>query len=409
MGGTSFDVGLVVDRRPIVSAVTEVGQYHVVAPMIQIRAIGAGGGSIAKVRNGLLEVGPRSAGASPGPVCYGRGGREVTVTDADLVLGIIGVSGLLGGRMPLDRGAAEEAIEHEIARPLGLGIAEAAAGIRRVVGSQMADALRELTIGRGHDPRDFALYVYGGAGPAHAADFGRDLGITKTVIPATSMVQSAFGALASDVLHTAELSVMLRGGGGPQPAWAGIDSAIIERHYERLEGRCRELLAADGLDPAQAELTRSADVRYRRQTHELIVEYEGSNGAGRGAVERLIGRFERAYEETYGQGSGFREAGVEITTLRVRARGRTLKPSLAEAAVSTNGTEPSERLVYDGHNEAFLPTPIFQWADLSVGYALRGPAVVEHAATTVFIADGQEARVDPHGNLVVESPSPADE
>jgi N-methylhydantoinase A len=404
MGGTSFDVGLVVNRTPIVSAVTEVGRYHVAAPMIQIRAIGAGGGSIARVRNGLLEVGPMSAGADPGPVCYGRGGRSVTVTDADLVLGIIGVDGFLGGRMPLDHRAAHHAIDEQVGRPLGLDVVQAAAGIRRVVGSQMADALRELTIGRGHDPRDFALYVYGGAGPAHAADFGRELGVPKIVIPATSMVQSAYGALASDVLHTAELSVMLRGGGGPRAAWDDIDGEVVERHYQRLEEKCRALLAADGLDPTGAELTRSADVRYRRQTHELIVDYGDSALGSRASVEQLVRRFEHAYEETYGQGSGFREAGVEITTLRVRVRGQTPKPRLADARVAINELEPTERMIYDAHRRDYVRTPVFQWADLGVGQALRGPAVVEHAATTVFIGDAQHARVDRTGNLIVDSP-----
>jgi N-methylhydantoinase A len=402
MGGTSFDVGLVVGGQPVVSAITEVGKYHVAAPMIQIRAIGAGGGSIATVRDGLLKVGPASAGASPGPVCYGRGGDKVTVTDADLVLGIISESAFLGGRMPLDRSAAAAAIERQIAGPLGLAIEEAAAGIRRVVGSQMADALRELTIGRGHDPRDFALYVYGGAGPAHAADFGRELGVAKIIIPATSMVQSAYGALASDVLHTAELSVMLRGGGGARDAWEGIDPSAIEEHYERLEVTCRALLAADGVAAVDIELTRSADVRYRRQTHELIIEYDDASGNGRGSIEALVRRFERAYEETYGKGSGFREAGIEITTLRVRARGRTPKPQLADAAVTSGGAHPSERMVYDSVRRDFVLTAIHQWADLGVGDALRGPAVVEHASTTVFIGDTQEAHVDRHGNLIVQ-------
>jgi N-methylhydantoinase A len=205
------------------------------------------------------------------------------------------------------------------------------------------------------------------------------------------------------VLHTAELSVMLRGGGGARLAWEGIDDAAVERQYERLEETCRELLSADGVDGGEIELARSADVRYRRQTHELIIEYSEASGNGRGSVEALIRRFERAYEETYGEGSGFREAGIEITTLRVRARGRTVKPQLADAAVSSGAAQPAERMVYDASRRDFVLTRIYQWADLGLGDALLGPAVVEHATTTVFIGDTQEARVDRHGNLIVRT------
>jgi N-methylhydantoinase A len=215
MGGTSFDVGLIVDGRPVVAPVTEVGRYHITPPMIDITAIGAGGGSIATVEDGRLRVGPESAGADPGPVAYGRGGERVTVTDADVVLGILDPEHFLGGRMPLDRDRAARAIKEQVADPLGLGVDEAAAGIRRVVDEQMADTVRELTIGRGHDPRDFVLYAYGGAGPTHCASYGSELGVREIVVAATSMVQSAFGALASDIQHSAERSLLLSGGGGP--------------------------------------------------------------------------------------------------------------------------------------------------------------------------------------------------
>ena len=223
MGGTSFDVGLIIDGKPLVSAVSEVGKYHVATPMVDIRAIGAGGGSIASVADGLLSVGPESAGARPGPVAYGRGGERPTVTDADLVLGIIDPGSFLGGRMKLDTASAKEAIRRHIAEPLGMEVADAAAGIRQVADSQMADLLRELTVGRGRDPRDFVLYAYGGAGPMHCAGFGAELGVPQIVVPATSMAQSAYGAMASDVHISAERSPMLRGGTFPAEPWEGID------------------------------------------------------------------------------------------------------------------------------------------------------------------------------------------
>jgi N-methylhydantoinase A len=220
MGGTSFDVGLIVDGKPLISAGHEAGGYHLNKPTIDIRAIGAGGGSIARVESGLLRVGPESAGANPGPVCYGRGGRRVTVTDADVALGIISPDNFLGGRMRADRDAAINAIGEQIAVPLGLTVERAAAGIRGVVDAHMSDTLREVTVGRGYDPRDFVLFAYGGAGPVHCSAFAAELGVPRIVIPATSMVHSAYGALASDIHQSAERSAIMRGGGGSADPWA---------------------------------------------------------------------------------------------------------------------------------------------------------------------------------------------
>jgi N-methylhydantoinase A len=401
MGGTSFDVGMIVDGHPLVSAITEVGKYHLAASMIEIRAIGSGGGSIAVVRDGLLQVGPESAGANPGPVCYGRGGTRATVTDADLVLGIIDPGRFLGGEMELSRDAAAAAIEEQIAAPLGLSVEAAAAGIRRVVGSQMADALREATIGRGHDPRDFVVYSYGGAGPTHCADFGADLGVAKIVVPATSMVHSAYGALASDVLHTAEQSLLLRGGGRGREPWDGIDVAAIEAGFEHLERSCGDLLEGSGIEPDEIELARTVDVRYRRQTNELLIEWR-PEADGRSPIEDLLERFERAYEDAFGRGAGFREAGTEVTTLRVQARGRTVKPLLRPTSDDGAGEpKPGEREVYDSVAGERRPLPVWQWGELPAGFELAGAALVEHPTTTIFVGAGQRAELDPHRNLII--------
>ena len=403
MGGTSFDVGLVVEGRPVVASVSEVAKYHVSAPMIDITAIGAGGGSIATVRDGLISVGPESAGAYPGPVCYDRGGQRVTVTDAMLVLGIIDADQFLGGRMHLDRAAAGAAIEEQIAAPLGLSVPEAAAGVRRIVEAQMADTLRELTVGRGHDPRDFVLYAYGGAGPMHCAGYGAELGVQRIVVPAMSMAQSAYGALASDVQVSAEQSVLVRGGGGERDPWDGMDVDVLEDAFQALERRCLTRLAANDITPDQAELTRIADVRYRRQTNELMI----SAPIGRldpSGLQDLLERFERAYEETYGKGAAFREAGVEIATLRVDAVGRTQKPRIARMG-SDGARPPRSRDVFDADAGRHVPTPVVDWAALSAGEELVGPAVVEHPTTTVYVAAGQGAGVDEHGNLIITTGS----
>lgn len=401
MGGTSFDVGLIIDGRPVVSAITEVGRYHVSAPMVDITAVGSGGGSIATVHDGLIAVGPESAGASPGPVCYGRGGTQPTVTDANVVLGIIDPDHFLGGRMQLDRAAAEAAIERQIAQPLGLTVLEAAAGIRRIVDAQMADTLRELTIGRGHDPRDFVLYAYGGAGPMHCAGYGAELGVQKIVVPTTSMAQSAYGALASDVQHSAERSALMRGGGGPQPGWAGLEAAAMEAQFTELEEQCHAALSRYGIAEADRELTRSVDMRYRRQTHELIVPLPDAT-VDQAAVQRVVERFEQTYEDTYGRGAGFREAGIEVTTFRVDGLGRTRKPRLPQAPDHVEAPR-RERPVYDADATALVTAQVVDWISLAVGERVDGPAVLEHPTTTVYVASEQHASVDEHGNLIIES------
>ncbi len=400
MGGTSFDVGLIVDGKPLVSGTHEAGGYHLNTPRIDIRAIGAGGGSIARVESGLLRVGPESAGAVPGPVCYGRGGALATVTDADVVLGIISPDNFLGGRMSADRDAAAAAIRTQIAEPLGLTVEAAAAGIRAVVDAHMADTLREVTIGRGYDPRDFVLFAYGGAGPVHSASFGADLGVPKIVIPATSMAHSAYGALASDIHESAERSLLMRGGGGNRDPWEGIDAAAIGALFDELEALCRKRIAAAGIASDKAEIVRTVDLRYRRQTHDLIVRFAPGPVTAEG-VRDAIQLFERTYEALYGKGSGFRQAGIELTTFRVEAIGHTRKPVPSWPSASGR-PNPSWRRVFDGEAGRPVETAIWQWLDLPVGHRVAGPAVIEHPETTVYVAPRQAALVDQAGNLTID-------
>ena len=394
MGGTSFDVGLIVDGQAAIAPISQVGGYHAAMPAIEITAIGAGGGSIATVSHGSLQVGPRSAGADPGPVCYGRGGTEPTVTDADVVLGILAPDRFLGGRITLDADAATDAIRTRIAQPLKLTVAQAAAGIRRVVDAQMAGALRELTIGRGHDPRDFVLYAFGGAGPMHCASFGAELGVGSMIVPATAMVHCAYGALTSDVLFSAQRSladgvVSLNGHA------SALDDDRLDDAFAALEREAAGVVAANGIGDAQISLRRSADVRYRRQTHELIVEHPGS-------LERLVQRFESIYEDFYGRGAGYREAGIEITTLRVQAVGRTRKPEPSRSAGpdrDAGAQEPATRELTDPLSGEPQRAAIHSWSTLRPGQTVSGPAVIEHPTTTVFVASGHRAALDEHGNL----------
>jgi N-methylhydantoinase A len=400
MGGTSFDVGLIIDGKPQVSSTHEVGRYHVATPTVDIRAIGAGGGSIARVRDGLIEVGPDSASAYPGPVCYGRGGEQVTVTDADVVLGIIDPGNFLGGRMKLDLEAAKRAIERDIAAPLGMTVEEAAAGVRRVVDSHMADTLREVTIGRGHDPRDFVLYAYGGAGPVHCASYGAELGVQRIVVPATSTVHSAYGAVASDIHQTFERSLLLRGGGGDLPPWQGLDPQLIQSMLDELAESCLLALEAAGVARTHAILRRSVDLRYRRQTHSLITPIP----AGPITIQVLRGvleDFERAYEGNYGRGAAFREAGIETTIFRVEAIGQTHKPEPKLSALAGMAVAKHRKL-YDPAVGRQVTAQIIDWRRLAEGKRIDGPAVIEDPATAVLVSTGQVASVDSARNIVIE-------
>lgn len=393
MGGTSFDVGLLINRRPIVSAVSEVAKYHIALPVIDITAVGAGGGSIASVRNGLITVGPESAGAVPGPVCYGRGGTRPTVTDADLILGYLDADAFLGGKMRLDLQAASRAIETCIAEPLGLDVQTAAAGIRRIVDSQMADTLRELTIGKGHDPRDFTLYAYGGAGPLHCAGFGAELGVRQIVVPATSMVHSAYGALASDVQLSFQRSVLSN-----DAQWDEAGVARLEEVFAELEERARRALETNEA-AGDTTLARSLDMRFRRQTHQLIVPLGGERLTTAGLEATAI-TFERQYEDTHGRGSAFREAGIEITTVRVDATGRTSKPRLSDHR-PTGPDTTSTRTIYDTEQQRFVDATVRQWPALRAGEIVEGPAVLRHPTTTVYVGASQRAHVDSYGNLLI--------
>jgi len=400
MGGTSFDVSLIVDGKPLVSGTHEAGGYHLNTPMIDIRAVGAGGGSIARVENGLLRVGPESAGASPGPACYGLGGRLATVTDADVVLGIISPDNFLGGRMKLDGEAAREAIRAQVAEPLGLSVERAAAGIVRVVDAHMADTLREVSIGRGYDPRDFAIFAYGGAGPAHCSGFGAELGARRIVIPATSMAHSAYGALASDIHQSSERSLLMRGGGGSRDPWEGLDATVVADVFAELDDQCLTAIEKAGIARSEAEVVRTIDMRYRRQTHDLMVVFPAGPVTA-DTVRTAVERFQADYEANYGRGAGFREAGIELSTFRVQATGRPRKPTLRWSGARTIPA-PGHRKIFEPLIEQWLTVEIWQWLELPVGHHVPGPAVIEHPETTVYVGAGRTAVLDSIGNLSID-------
>ncbi len=399
MGGTSFDVGLVWDGAPVSSYQSVVHQYEYFVARIDIRSIGSGGGRVLWLdeTSGSLRVGPQSAGADPGPVCYGHGGREPTVTDAALVLGYLDPDYFLGGRLRLDREAARASLQ-PLATRLGLGLVETAAGAARVVEHQMADLIRKVTVQKGYDPRDFVVFAYGGAGPVHAGVYARELGAQGLIIPLSDVCSlwSALGAASADLLHIHETVDIL---GSP------FNGARVNALYAGLEAEGRAQLEADGVSAGAARIARSADMRYKGQINEVEVAVP-AGPLDAAALEQLAADFHRRYETVYGTGAGFREARVEIVTYRVRTSSVSVKPAIRPQP-EQGATPPAEagaraRQVYWAERGDFELTPVFWGEYLRPGNRVPGPAIVQVPDTTIVVHPGQSARLDPYGNVLVD-------
>ncbi len=402
MGGTSFDVGLVVDGRPLLQATTFMDHQPIAVPSVGVETIGAGGGSIARIEDGALRVGPSSAGAVPGPACYGRGGTEPTVTDADVVLGLVNPLTFLGGRQRLDREAAEHAIRIRVADPLGLSLEDAALGIKRIVDSKMADLCRQATIHKGHDPRNFILVAFGGAGPVHAHAFGAGLGVKKIVVPVTASVHSALGIGASDLVVTHEVSHGFRTPPGSTGASQYIDADEINRVIAEVESIAVERLTDQGLDANAIRRDHFVDTRFRFQIHELTIELPEHPLTAEG-LDRLVERFIDTYQLRFGEGSAFTEAGVEFVNSRDVATNRAERASLGRLPEPAGEPEPVRHdRVYFGE---WLDAAVYDESGLSPGLSLIGPAIFELSDTNIVVGPGQAAEVDAFGNVVIDASS----
>lgn len=400
MGGTSFDVGLVTEgywryaHEPIVE------RFRILQPIIDIESIGAGGGTIARVdqETGRLLVGPKSAGASPGPVCYDAGGQEVTVTDADLILGIIDPNYFLGGRKVLNKAKALKATEEKIAKPLGLRPIEAAAGIFDIVNSKMSDLIRRQVVRTGYLPEEFVIYAFGGAGPVHASGFAAELGVKKIYIFPTSPVFSAFGAAAADVIHTRVMTCQYI---------LPVDPEALNQRLENIEAEMREIMTGEGFRPNQTEFRRFFTMRYRRQTAgvEMPIAWNRFNPRRVSEMQHL---FEKKYEELYGVGAGYTKAGIEISAIRVDAVGKVTKPELkptrAKKTSLAKARKGKRQVFFTRPERKLIDTPVYDYALLAAGTAVRGPAVIELPFTTTLVPPGFRVSVDKYLNLVMEVP-----
>ena len=389
MGGTSCDVSLVRGGDPVISTERSVGDYPVSVPMVDVHTIGAGGGSIAWVDKGdVLRVGPRSAGAEPGPICYGRGGTEPTVTDAHLLLGRID-PGLFFDEGGGDVETVREGVRREIADPLGMSVREAAQGILDVANANMERALRVVSVERGHDPREFGLVAYGGAGPLHACRLAAELDVPRVLVPGAAGVLSALGLLISDIVYDYSTSMVRR--------WAEVDPAALEEAFEGFEARGEDRLAAENLSEDAVEFTRTLDLRYEGQSFELSVDVPGE-GVDETTLSRAAARFHERHEERYGYASPAEP--LELVTVRLQARGVVDPPQLDPPAGSGEAAPVEERTAtFDGTDHA---TPIYRRDDLTAETTFDGPALVEGLESTTVVFPGQHARVDRLGNLVVE-------
>jgi N-methylhydantoinase A len=388
VGGTSFDVSLIVDGEPLIGSSSTVNQYTLLVPTIDIVSIGAGGGSIGWVDLGRLRVGPHSAGAEPGPACYGRGGEEPTVTDADVVLGYIDPGYFLGGEIQLDRDLAEKAIREKVAKPLGMSVQDAAAGIVEIANQHMSDLMRKMTIERGYDPRDFVVYAFGGAGPLHGGAFGRELGAEEILYPLGNVASafSALGLAVSDLTTVTQISDL---------ALAPFDPAAVTANFERLEREATENLG--GGEPASVQ--RILELRYKGQVHQ--VDTPVPNGAlDAAALDAVVEEFERRYEALFGPGSGFREAGIELVTYRVLATATVGRSALRPAPLGDEDPGDvrlgSESLYW---RELGREVETAVYGDLRPGMEFDGPAVIRMRSTTGLIHPGQHARIDEYGNV----------
>ena len=398
MGGTSFDVGLITEGYWRYAQEPIVVRFRMLQPIIDIESIGAGGGTIAQVDpdTGRLLVGPRSAGANPGPVCYDTGGDEVTVTDADLALGIINPDYFLGGRKSLNREKALRTIEEKIARPLNLRVVEAAAGIYDIVNSKMSDLIRRQVVRTGYLPEEFVIYAFGGAGPVHASGFAAELGVKKIHIFATSPVFSAFGAAAADVIHSRVISCHYI-----LPA----EPSAINQRLEVIETEMKEAMIAEGFRPNQVEFRRFLTMRYRRQTAGVEMPIAWDRFSQKRVAE-LQNAFENKYEELYGVGAGYTKAGIEISEMRVDAVGKVAKPRLSvkrKKKVDPRAARKGKRRIFFTRpDRRFIDTPIYDYERLGVGSVVRGPAVIELPFTTTLVSPDNRVTVDPYLNLVME-------
>ena len=397
MGGTSFDACLIDHGVPDVKGSTDVHRYRLAAPMVNINTIGAGGGSLAWIDHGILRIGPQSAEAVPGPACYMRGGSEPTVTDADVVLGYLNQHALLGGKFKIDSSLAHSAVDTKVARPLGMTVPQAALGIFEIVNRNMANAISEVSLERGYDPRDFTLVAAGGQGPLHAGELARELSIPTVIIPRFASTFCAFGALASDLRHDYKRSFTGR--------LDDLDIAALEATFQEMEQTGYAELDLEGCDRAQVAIKRRLEMRYAGQVYEVAVDVSDLSLGGDAipAIKELLHRqHEREYTYRHEDGAG------EVINAAVAAVGRL--PQIKLPTATKNDSDASQALreqrqVLLREFGDYRPVPVYDGSRLSPGSRLSGPAVVDEPHTTILVLPGFELELTTFNAYVMKRAS----
>jgi len=394
MGGTSCDVALIHEGNPVITTQGRINQRPISLPMLDIHTVSAGGGTIARIDAvGGLQVGPDSAGADPGPICYGYGGKEVTITDANLVLGVLNPDHFLGGRMKLDKGKAETLLEEKIARPLGLGLLEAADGILKIINVKMEEAIKAVSSQRGYDIRDFTLVAFGGGGPMHAGRIALDLGIPSLLIPFAPGVTSALGLLMSDVKHDYVRSKLA--------PLKELDLGEANHLFSQLIEQARAELRSEGFRDNEMELQPFLDLRYAGQGYELTVP-SPMPPLKAADIDLMRQRFDSQHEQAHGHKA--ESEPVELVSLRLisvglvpQAKFSPVKPTGKKLAAARIG----ERKIFFGREHGTLNCRIYNRDALEPAHKIAGPAVIEQMDTTTVIHPEQEATVDSYRNLMV--------
>jgi len=341
-------------------------------------------------------VGPRSAGARPGPVCYGQGGTEPTLTDVLLLIGYMDPNTFLGGSIKLDVEGARRIFKSKIADPLGMPVEEAAFGIYRVACAQITDLIHEITVERGLDPRDFVLHAFGGTCGLLCGVFGQELSVRRVVVPYTASVNCAFGLVAADIVHEYTATKVL-----PAPAPAKDINALYAPMIERAKAE----LASEGFGADRIQLNWSVDFRYSRQVHEVTTPVRAATPLDDAGVKRLMDDFEALYERKYGKGSAYRDAGMEMTSFRLSARGLMARPSIEKEKLGSEAPDRArmgKRKVFVDAANGMADAEIYDFTKLAPGNLMRGPAVIHTPITTIVLQAKQTGRMDAYRNIVIE-------
>lgn len=398
MGGTTFKVGVVRDGFIDYQHESLALRYHYALPKMDIVSLGLAGGSVISFdkRTGTPRIGPRSAGSYPGPIAYGHGGTEPTITDVDALLGFLNPRYFLGGSETLDVDAARQAFQDQVAAPLKLDVQHAASGLYKLANKYIYDLLHRTTVQRGLDPRSFVLFSTGGTAGMHLPAVAEELGAHSMVIPYTASVHGAFGLVTSDVVHEELVARPMRHPANP---------VAVDEILQELGRKVLHELEEEGFSGKAVQLTRSVDMHYRRQVHEVTVPIDAKGPVTDEVIERLVDDFESLYRQRYGEASTYRGAGVEFVTFRVRGTGSVQKPDPKQWALGSESSDEAlveQREVYLPAEERLVQVPGHDFGRLAIGAEVNGPALIWSPITTVVLNRGQTARIDGYRNINIE-------